>query len=50
MIKRLLAQHGIKDQECGVFNRLHAHVANDAAVAASCSTVLSIDSGSFHVK
>lgn len=45
MLKYLLPKHGIKFQECGVFNRLRANVANDAAVAAASSTVLSVDDG-----
>lgn len=50
MLKHLLAQHGINFHDCGVFDRLRASVANDAAVAASSSTVLSVNSASFHIK
>lgn len=45
MLKYLLPKHGIEFQECGVFDRLRANVANDAAVAAASSTVLSVDDG-----
>lgn len=50
MLWHLLAQHGLKFQEYGVFDRPNASVANDAAVAASSFTALSVDSSIFLTK